>query len=611
MALRVWLPLNGNLNNQGLSNITPVNHDCTIGEGKIGNCYVFNGSTSYIDMGDSFSDIIKGYGQPFSIAFWLKSLEDGTRGVLFSTFPNTGNLNFLSLEENAGGVTTNALRFDWKQDYDIYIHNFFDLGKWVHATITYDGNQTISFYKNGELKDTKTKQLGIIENPPKNFWLGNDVRLGATSLNGSMNDFRLYDECLTPKQVKEISKGLVAHYPLKGTECNPNLLSNTKTFEGWSVGSGWIKTIESDGTAMYSFSRTGATANTWVRLIPTYHIIPSNFPNGIAVSFDFMVDDLDALNKQIICALQNYNDSGTKTSWVETNGLQYYINGDKVVSGQWIRLTKLWTQAELSQGTGTTYSTLSFQLVQNGSIHIKNVKCEAGNTPTNYIPNSAETKYSALGYDKVWIDEDAGYGYEGKQSGTLSFNPDSPRYEGSTKFNAGYLHEIPSPLHANSDAFTISCWFYPTASGTQAIINDRKSVGDGLSVFYYTGTQMRFDTGGSYQWVVSASDFGLNKWNFLTFVWDKNEGIKKYYLNGNLINSTTSYGTIANIGDVYSIGNSSTNGAAGAGNQVYGSISDFRIYSTALSDNDIKELYQTSAMVDNQGNSYAYEFKEE
>lgn len=173
----------------------------------------------------------------------------------------------------------------------------------------------------------------------------------------------------------------------EGGAPNPNMLTNSRNFSGWSIGSGWTSGIAEDGATYYTFTRTGATANNWIRIIPTLKINPVNYPNGIAVSFDFKVDDLSIFNQKCICALQNYNDAGTRTSWVEPNDINEYINGNKIESGKWIRLTKLWTQAQLAQGTGTTYSQLSFQLVQNGTIYIKNIKCEDGNFSTAWTPN--------------------------------------------------------------------------------------------------------------------------------------------------------------------------------------------------------------------------------
>lgn len=45
MSLQVWLPLDGDLYNQGLTEAILDNHNATIdNNGKIGKCYSFNGS---------------------------------------------------------------------------------------------------------------------------------------------------------------------------------------------------------------------------------------------------------------------------------------------------------------------------------------------------------------------------------------------------------------------------------------------------------------------------------------------------------------------------------------------------------------------------------------
>ena len=45
-------------------------------------------------------------------------------------------------------------------------------------------------------------------------------------------------------------------------------------------------------------------------------------------------------------------------------------------------------------------------------------------------------------------------------------------------------------------------------------------------------------------------------------------------------------------------------------NKFSGKLSDFRIYGTALSNEDILELYQSAGAIDNKNNVYCYEFNE-
>ena len=614
MALRVWLPLNGNLENQGLSGYSLKTMGTGIvfnTNGKIGESVTFPNSPAnclYIDGGLKMQNL--------TWTCWFKSLGagSGTSQRILSEGRDTGNRG-VEIWLSKDGLTLNA----FARGKGLSTSTTIDT--WHHVALV-AGDAEVSLYLDGTLINTVSPTAANDYAQSSNAFVIGKMSYSYTTttnyfpFNGYINDVRVYDECLSLKQIKEISKGLVAHYKLTGVGANPNLAKNTNT-DSLSTNAAYYHEATGGHTRSLEYDENGVPCICFVRN-DTAH---SGWQYLSYDNFDRAAITTNTTYTVSVDIKASVDGSLSLTGLLNGNATNYMTNSSTTIKGtilanKWNHLvftcTTISDFSSITVGSQVIYWSMSNSLLGTGvSLWIKNVKLEKGSVETDYIPNVNDTKYSSLGYENNICTDVSGYEHTATKSGTLVFNSDSPRYEGGTKFNAGYLHKIPSPLHVNSDAFTISCWFYPTASGTQAIINDRKSVGDGLSVFYYTGTQMRFDTGSSYQWVVSASDFGLNQWNFLTFVWDKNEGIKKYYLNGNLINSTTSYGTIANIGDVYSIGNSSTNGAAGAGNQVYGSISDFRVYSTALSDEDIKELYQTSAIVDNQGNSYAYEFKEE
>ena len=170
-----------------------------------------------------------------------------------------------------------------------------------------------------------------------------------------------------------------------------NLVGNSNNFNGWSVGSDWTSSIDSDdGFTVYSFSRTGATSNNWVRLIPTLKVDPNNYSNGITVSLDIKTPDVSAINQKCIGSLQTYQSSGERVGWFEPS---WDLN--KVVNNQWTRISYTFSQSALKiiQISGTTtlsYTQFSFQLVQNGNISIKKIKIEKGSKATPWCPNPSD-----------------------------------------------------------------------------------------------------------------------------------------------------------------------------------------------------------------------------
>lgn len=169
-----------------------------------------------------------------------------------------------------------------------------------------------------------------------------------------------------------------------------NLVGNSNNFNGWIAESGWTSSIDSDdGFTVYSFSRTGATSNTWVRIIPTLKVDPNDYPNGITVSLDIKTPDVSAINQTCIGSLQTYQASGERVGWFEP-----LWDLSKVVNNQWTRLSYTFSQSALkinhASGTTLSYTQFSFQLVQNGNISIKRIKIEEGLKATPWCPNPAD-----------------------------------------------------------------------------------------------------------------------------------------------------------------------------------------------------------------------------
>ena len=124
----------------------------------------------------------------------------------------------------------------------------------------------------------------------------------------------------------------------------------------------------------------------------------------------------------------------------------------------------------------------------------------------------------------------------------------------------------------------------------------RTAVGNGIALFK-VGNKSRLDDNA--QFTFSDYTISANAWTHVVVT--RSSSAKKLYINGELKQSTSTVGDMANVYDIGSIGASSASGN-NFWNYTKGNISDFRIYATALSDSNILELYQSSASVDNNGN---------
>lgn len=247
MSLQVWLPLNGDLTQQGLSDIEVTNNNATVSnEGKIGKSYYFNGNKQWLQFNDTFKEF---YNNDWSFAAWLKP-TDSTRSIILSEYYGSGASN-IAIELTAARV----IRVYWAGSPDI---NFTTAGglpinTWTHVAICKKNNH-IDLYFNGNLMQSYD---GTLTNHISNCQprIGDDYRGNSgntVSYQGYMNDFRLYDHCLSIKEIKELSKGLVLHYKLNDlAEEYGNTVFDSS---GYNYNGEIIGSLENDGSNRYNYS---------------------------------------------------------------------------------------------------------------------------------------------------------------------------------------------------------------------------------------------------------------------------------------------------------------------------------------------------------------------
>ena len=204
MSLQVWLPLNGNLINQGFANITVTTVGSTsYGDGQFVKGLTCNGA-SYWELSNVYLT------SEATITWWAKTntaskmpwviVSDASDrlNIYTSTYYtlNTGDGNANLFQNNGANVS-------------VLKDNI-----WHHFAVTFHNSQ-VKLYIDGLYKgtaltfrDPTNSNTGIVR------LAGGYVGGHTYDWNGMLNDFRIYDTCLSIKEIKEIAKGLVLHYKL-------------------------------------------------------------------------------------------------------------------------------------------------------------------------------------------------------------------------------------------------------------------------------------------------------------------------------------------------------------------------------------------------------------
>jgi hypothetical protein len=594
MSLLVWLPLTQNNSNQGLLNLTPTNQGTIsfIDGGKLGKC-LSAGNSSQTTNGISYnSTLVNELGTKFSASIWVKPL--GNHVHYNGTFVSSGNWN---AKRWSFGVSQNNTQVDvFGNGHNKYVNCSVPVNQWTHLVCTND-NGTVKLYKNGEYVTTTTISAGLESDAGGNFTVGRETYAsGYFSFNGNINDLRIYNHVLSEKEIKELSKGLVCHYPLNDNSIQhmSNSYSNPTfaAIAGWGF---WGNTghsghygLNTDKQFIYNKSQTNSC---WIS-------------DDSSATADYLIYQSPGFDGgyRSMCAVIKESNSKPITESIAYPVWNASVSGG-LPSGKWTSVRPLTDGFYLCKVEG-------FQ--QDGSNDLVGIYVKPGYKiyiSEMYLENN-RTVCSDFLYSSNIVYDTSGNGYNGSvvedsASPTIVSN-DTMKYSASTNIRStsSYIKISNLPTSGFGNSYTFAWWAkVPNYNGMHWGFSD----GIRLNGMY---TGRLWNTGDSSQnplynpgTTTQVNTPTANVWHHWVMTGDGTTC--KVYQDGVLWATAKTYKSIS--GTIIYI-----NGWDSSTSYKFSDykISDFRIYATALSAEDIKELYNTAATIDKSGNIYSYEFKE-
>ena len=611
MALQVWLPLNGNLNNQGLSNVTVTNNGATVdNNGKIGKCYYFDGN-DYIRISlPSKLTTIKNT----TVCAWVKST-----GSVIALGGISNDTNYANAMVT---LYTSGWQFSGSGAYK-YLSSGLTAndGIWHHVACTID-DTTITTYKDGAKVTSATlSSLGVAvtDTASANFIeIGCDHPGGDEYLTGYVNDFRIYNHALSPREVEILSRGLVCHYPLSDrSNQTPNNVATYPTFDTSSGHGGWNHWGNTGNLGHYS---QNTNSQYIFRPGQAYSHCFSDESTATAPYLLYQSPSFNGGYRSLCAIIKEENGAEIKESIVYP-AWNAPVSGS-IPPGKWTSITPLGNGFYLGKVEG-------FQ--QDGSNNLVGLYVRAGYTvyvSEFYIENDRKV-CSDFFYPSTTVYDTSGFKNNGETyaydtTGSIECSSDTARYSLSTFINSAnvtnnatgirYIYgncELTTPQY-----LTVAFWCNPIAgyggianNGIFALTNN--DIGAGAATDYNTAPMHNRDADidmctSTNVHKTMAFMTTTNEWHHYAVVYDGRYG--KVYKDG-VHTATLDMGSNLSLASFKAIVIGYSH-AGGVNRKVRAYYSDFRIYATALSAAQVAELYNTAVSVANNGTLMGYELVE-
>lgn len=587
MGLQVWMPMIGNINNQGLSNLSNLSGNYVQGTcSTFGKCLNVPNSSPISFTADGLVNAKK-----FSVCFW--TLADNSTKADWNQMLQLG-------DKKTDGSYGSNFRFESCTTYpracsfhnnDIYAITGGSRilgssnGTWYHVCVTYDGTELKS-YTNGNLIGTDVGNGG---------YLTGYVQIGSANYFGLMNDLRIYDEVISQKQIRGIYNLQIIHYPLNNIyEVGITNKYFGDAAEGDLGCSDYItRTKLADERGYnYKLSYTGTGKDMWNALTTGSHF---SFTAGKIYYYSCKIRCHSKSHTQLFLRAARC-DNDWVTNMVDT------LNAD----GQWHEYTVSQTINANFDRSGTTVTCnplvefYTNDMSTNGmsytfDVDIKDIQVTEGQ------------KYSFIANEMVTSSVSDISGYSNNAS--VGIGVQSPRYDACYYFSAKSYLKFPNPIYAKKTIYglTINMWVR-LDSGCGGYATILSGLNNPTSNFPWLAVNTEQSGLWSYIWSntpqygrgMSNELLSLNTWYMITYVF--NGGSVYWYLNGTRKGDITKYTTLNYINadmEYLALGNSYS--GTQWNTNFCGWISDFRMFTTVLSADDVKALYQNSASITSTG----------
>jgi hypothetical protein len=577
MSLIHWWPLTEGLQDKIQGIIFNNSGMISNSSGKIGSCY----GTS---EGHILSAIVK-IPSTFSFSCWVKN-NDFTypktnipirfsEGSPYST-PNTTNKGWEFSHGTAGtsykftmNDSTTKNEISWTNAQ--YIGNAL-LGQWYHMTLTVEhSKKEVTLYINGNNLGTKTYTPGDFGGT---FYLAIG-QLSGWKLDGYLNDIRIYNHALSKKEVQELSKALVCHYTFEEPGLTPNMFDTT-VFLKDTANRCTVTPYGSNGFTMTStgsdpYIGTSVNSGAGVGALSTWYV----GSNVSQVCLSWRHISGPELNKSYMTFL---NSSGQSLNTSHNNF------GDLIISNG----SQRYVLQTLPTGTVKVHVRFGNEFLASGSsITVDNVCLKIGNNPL-YSPYALTySPYNNVGgivqsttNQGIYTSSDAGVGKQ------------------SLECKGGTL--IATPIAGDiTQGVTISCWVKGSVPTDSRVVfadyNSKLAFG-----FFNNGQAIITCAGYGHKCVTDIKTPWTSSWNHIVVRRDSTGAVKCFLNNNELTLDGSQEWTHSS--NTFSIGSRCSGGWTSFFN---GLVDDVRVYHTALSGDDIKELYSTRWSSNRQGQVFS------